>query len=216
MNFKNILGLPPDYEPCVYVIDDDESVRSSIECLVESMGFISESYESCEAFRDNTEPNINGCVLTDLRLIGCNGLELIIQMKTSGYHVPVILMSGHLDVTLTVDAITKGALSVLQKPYSEQELWDKIIAAIKFDCENCIARSWLRKSKEKLDTLSDDERVVMDLLLEGHANKYIAHSLDLSERTVSMRRKAILEKLDVNNIVDLAKFFTKLKLSHYD
>lgn len=216
MNLKSILGLPTDYEPCVYVIDDDELVRSSIECLVESMGFISQSYESCEAFIDNTEPNICGCVLTDLRLMGCNGLELINQIKTSGYHVPVILMSGHLDVTLTVDAITKGALSVLPKPYSEQELWDKIIAAIKSDYENYIARSWLQKSKEKLETLTGDERVVMDLLLEGHANKIIAHSLDLSERTVSMRRKAILEKLDVNNIVELAKFFTRLNLSNFE
>ena len=209
---RNKLGLPPDYNPCVYIIDDDESVRTSVECLVECMGFTSNSFESAESFLDQTDPDICGCIFTDLRLLGMNGLELIKELKVSGYHAPAILVSGFLEVPLTVDAISAGALSVLPKPYSEQELWDNIIAAIKHDSDNYIARKWLDETEKKMATLSDEEKVVMDLLLEGHANKKIAHSLDVSERTISMRRKTLLEKLGVDNIVELAKQKTKLQL----
>jgi two-component system response regulator FixJ len=209
---RNKLGLPPDYEPCVYIIDDDESIRTSVECLVECMGITSNSFESAELLLEETDSSICGCVFTDLRLVGISGLELIKQLKTSGYHVPAILVSGYLDVSLTVSAISDGAFSVLSKPYSEQELWDNLISAIKHDSDNYVARKWLDATNAKMATLSEEEKSVMDLLLEGHANKKIAHSLDVSERTISIRRKTILEKLGVDNIVELARERMKLQL----
>lgn len=209
---RNKLGLPPDYEPSVYIIDDEESIRTSVESLIQCMGFTSHTFESAESFLNQTDASICGCIFTDLRLLGMNGLDLIKQLKTSGYHAPAILVSGFLEVPLTVNAIAEGAFSVLPKPYSEQELWDNIIAAIKHDSDNYLARKWLHEMEAKMAKLSAEEQVVMDFLLAGHANKKIAYCLDVSERTVSMRRKTILDKLGVDNIVELAKQNTKFQL----
>lgn len=209
---NNHLELPPDYEPSVYIVDDDDSVRTSVADLINCMGFKTNLYESAEAFMEKTENNICGCVLTDLRLMGCNGIELIKYMHTIGYEIPVIVVSGYVDVTNTVNAMSEGALSVIKKPYPEQELWDSIIAAIKIDSEHRKARLWSQEIQEKIATLTDSEKEVMDLLLKGKSNKSIAHSLELSQRTIVMRRKAILDKLGVDHVIDLAKLNTKLQL----
>ena len=208
---RNKLKLPPDSKPSVYIIDDDDDVRASVECLVDSMGFVSNSFESAESFLDKTETDICGCVLTDLRLMGCNGIELIKEMKTVGYHVPVIIVSGFLDVALTVNALSEGAFSVLDKPYLEQKLRDSLIAAIKYDSEYREIRLWIQGTQEKISSLSHDEKAILGLLLNGKSNTYIAHTIELPQRTIEICRKTILEKFEVENLIELAMQLTKLQ-----
>ena len=209
---RKTLGLPPDYDPVVYIIDDEESVRRSLEELINSMGVNSTSYESAEHFLKEIEAELIGCVLTDLRLMGCNGIELIKQLKSKNYELPVILVSGYLDVSVAVNAINEGAFAVLEKPYSEQELWDHLITAIKYDFDHREDCLWVQNTAEKFSALTDDEKSTMSLLIEGHSNKKVAHLLDVSQRTVVTRRKSILEKIDVDNLIELANILTELEL----
>ncbi|QDT87377.1 response regulator transcription factor [Gimesia chilikensis] len=209
---RKTLGPPTDYDPVVYIIDDEDSVRRSLEELINSMGVNSTSYESAEHFLKEIEEELTGCVLTDLRLMGCNGIELIKQLKTKNYELPVIVVSGYLDVSVAVSAINEGAFAVLEKPYSEQELWDHLFAAIKYDFDHREDSLWVQKTAEKFSALTDDEKSTMSLLIEGHSNKKVAHLLDISQRTVVTRRKSILEKIDVDNLIELAKILTVLEL----
>ncbi|QDU50914.1 response regulator transcription factor [Gimesia panareensis] len=209
---KHQLDLPPDYEPRVYVVDDDEGVCTSIADLISSMGFTACTYTSAEEFLSETDNRINGCVIADLRLMGCNAIEMLRKMKSKGYEIPLIILSAFVDVTTTVSAMSEGALTVLEKPYAEQELWDHVIAAILLNAEQRFARRWLLEYHSKESRLTVGESEVMRLLLKGLSNKSISHQLDLSARTVVMRRKAIINKLEVDNVIDLAKLITKAQI----
>tara|TARA_R110002095_G_scaffold42912_2_gene39119 strand:- start:2502 stop:3209 length:708 start_codon:yes stop_codon:yes gene_type:complete len=203
------LDLPEDYEPIIYIVDDDESVCESISGLIDDMGFLSKPFFSAEDFIAQTENSICGCVLADLRMVGCNGIEMLKKMKTSGYEIPLIMVSAYADVTNTVSAMSAGALTVLEKPFSDQQLWDTTITGIILDSERRIALRWLLDFQSKLNKLTNGEIEVMQLLLKGKSNKSINHLLDVSARTVVMRRKAILEKFEVDNVIDLVKMITK-------
>lgn len=209
---NNQLDLPTDYFPRVYIVDDDEAVRSSVSELIGSMGFQTESFASAEEFISQTDYRISGCVLTDLRLLGCNGIELLRIMKSKGYEIPLIILSAYVDVTNTVAAMSEGALTVLEKPYPEQELWDSVIAAILLNSEQRQGRSWLWEFHKKEKRLTSGESEVMQLLLKGCSNKSISHLLELSQRTIVMRRKSILQKFEVENLIDLAKLITKAQI----
>ncbi|HAH44421.1 MAG TPA: hypothetical protein DCM07_06085 [Planctomycetaceae bacterium] len=209
---NNQLKLPADYSPRVYIVDDDEAVRSSVTDLIDSMGFQADSFASAEEFFSETDNQIRGCVLSDLRMLGCNGIELLKLMKSTGYEIPTIILSAYVDVSNTVAAMSEGALTVMEKPYSEQELWDSIIAAILLDSEQRQGRCWLGEFQRKVDRLTAGESEVMQLLLKGKSNKSIGHILDLSQRTIVMRRKSILQKFEVDNLIDLAKLITKAQI----
>lgn len=189
----------------VYVVDDDSDARYSMECLVKSMGFNFVSFSCAEDFLQETKADITGCVLADFRMLGCNGIQMLIRLRELDYLIPFIMISAYADVKNTVKAMSEGAMTVLEKPYLEQELWDSIVAAISIDKE-------LRKKKELVDNfyeresgLTVGERKVMKLLLQGESNKNIGYHLEISQRTVVIRRNAILSKLQVDNVVDLAK-----------
>ncbi|HAW30095.1 MAG TPA: hypothetical protein DCY03_18560 [Planctomycetaceae bacterium] len=208
----NQLKLPADYFPRVYIVDDDEAVRSSIIELIGSMGFQAIGFASAEDFISKTDNQICGCVLSDLRMLGCNGIELLKLMKSKGYEIPFIILSAYVDVTNTVAAMSEGALTVLEKPYPEQELWDCIITAILLNSEQRQGRSWLWEFQKKEKRLTQAESEVLKLLLKGCSNKSISHLLELSQRTIVMRRKSILQKFEVENLIDLTKLITKAQI----
>ena len=205
----NQLKLPADYFPQVYIVDDDEAVRSSIIELISSMGFQAIGFASAEDFISKTDHQICGCVLSDLRMLGCNGIELLKLMKSKGYEIPFIILSAYVDVTNTVAAMSEGAL---EKPYPEQELWDCIITAILLNSEQREGRSWLWEFQNKEKRLTPAESEVLKLLLKGCSNKSISHLLELSQRTIVMRRKSILQKFEVENLIDLTKLITKAQI----
>ncbi|WP_417392130.1 response regulator transcription factor [Gimesia sp.] len=128
--------LPEYYNPSVYIVDDNEVVRDSYVTLMESCGLHVKAFESAEEFLNNIEKHSCGCVLTDFQMNGCNGLELLKTMKSAGYNLPAILVSGSLDPTTMVCARSEGAFAILEKPYAVPTLWETVIKAILTDSQN--------------------------------------------------------------------------------
>jgi FixJ family two-component response regulator len=132
---QRLQKLPEYYQPRVYIVEDDEAVRDSCAMLIQSSGLSVEAFSSAEEFLRSTAADSCGCLLTDLQLTGCNGLELLKQMKSAGYRLPAILVSGSLDPTTTGYAVEEGAFAILEKPYPVQSLREAVITAIENDSQ---------------------------------------------------------------------------------
>lgn len=194
------------YEPeqLVFVVDDDPMARSSVCALVRAMGMRTSAFESAEAFlRDYRQEA--GCLVTDLRMHGISGLELLEKLRKDRVMLPVIIITAHARTAITVKAIQQGAITLLDKPYHEDELWDAISLALAND------RKWRQEgagklaARQKLDSLTEKESDVMKLVAAGEANKTIAKKLDVSERTVENRRRAVYEKLGVESVAEMMR-----------
>lgn len=191
--------------PTVFIIDDHESARKSVAMLVEPMGVQAESYSSAEEFLDKVTHERRGCVVTDVRMPGISGLELQKCLADDGFDLPVVIISAYANVPMGVRAMKSGAVTVLEKPCRDEELWDAIREALALDVERHQRATRQREVKQRLASLSQKERDVMDLLLTGQAHKQIARKLDVSERTIEGRRKQILEKTQAKTLVELAR-----------
>lgn len=132
---KRLQKLPEYYHPRVYIVDDNDTVRDSYVTLIQSCGLNAEAFSSAEEFLHSTAADSCGCLLTDLQLTGCNGLDLLKQMKSAGYRLPAILVSGSLDRETTGCAVEEGAFAILEKPYPVQSLWEAVITAIENDSQ---------------------------------------------------------------------------------
>ncbi|MDG2224448.1 MAG: response regulator [Rubripirellula sp.] len=192
-------------EPTVFIVDDDEGARNSVRALVRSMGVEVETFSSAESFLEELDPASFGCLVTDVRMLGMSGIELQEKMVAEGVKLPVIIITAHAETALTVRAVKQGAVTVLEKPCRDYELYDAIRAALNQDVEN---RDKIREQLlflEKLNTLSDQERVVMGLMVEGLANKVIARRINVSVRTVENRRQRIFEKTETDSLAKLIR-----------
>ncbi len=185
--------------PTVYIVDDDAAVRDSIAELVESVGMRAEPYGSGQAFFDTYAPQPPCCLVLDVRMPEMSGLVLQQRLQACGASLPVIVLTGHGDVPMAVDAMKAGAVDFLQKPYREQALLDSINAALAID-SNC---SGLRETKDHFDqcvsTLTAREREIFDQLIAGKTSKEIAVTLDISPRTAEAHRRNVLRKFGVNS-----------------
>lgn len=187
----------------VFVVDDDAAVRDSIQELVESVGLQAEGYPSALAFLDTFQPQRPGCLVLDVRMAEMSGLILQQKLNELGARIPVIVLTGHGDVSMAVQAMKAGAIDFIQKPYPEQALLDSINAALAMDAK---ARRLSRASadlEQRLETLTDREREVLNLTLSGSTSKEIAQELAISPRTVETHRKNILRKLEISTVKDL-------------
>jgi FixJ family two-component response regulator len=192
-------------EPTVFVVDDDEGARNSVKALVRSMGLQSESYPSAEAFLQHFEPPQPGCLVTDVRMLGLSGIELQEQLAADGVTIPVIIITAHPETPLIVRAIKKGAVTVLEKPCRDYELYDAIRDALSQDSETRSQAAEQHDFLEKFKTLLPQERVVLDLMVDGLANKVIARRLNISVRTVENRRQRIFEKTGTDSLAELIR-----------
>jgi len=184
----------------VFIVDDDAAVRDSIQELVESVGLQAEAYASAITFLDVFQPQRPGCLVLDVRMAEMSGLVLQEQLNENGASIPVIMLSGHANVPMAVQAMKAGAIDFIQKPYPEQALLDSINAALAADAR---ARRLSRTSAElerRLETLTDREQEVLDLTLSGSTSKEIAMQLAISPRTVETHRKNILRKLEISSV----------------
>ena len=190
----------------VFVVDDDDSVRLSMELLLKSVGLHSRQYSSAIEFLDDYDPQIPGCLVLDVRMPEMSGIELQQKLNEKKIGIPVVMVSGHGDIPMAVQTLKAGATDFLEKPFREQDLIEAVIKAIKIDAEN--RQSWLAKNamEEKLSLLTDREKQVAELVAEGKANKVIAMELGLSPKTVEFHRANIMEKLKLNSLADLVKF----------
>jgi two-component system response regulator FixJ len=192
-------------EPKVYIVDDDEAVRESLALLLDSMDQNCQSFNSAVDFLNAYSGGMTGCLVLDIRMPGMNGLELQKQLNTEGSILPIIFVTGHGDVPMAVEAMQHGAVDFIQKPYREQDLLDKINMAIALDESNREALEHRHKIIEKLSTLTPREKEVMEMMVNGKANKVIAIDLGISQRTVEIHRARVMEKMATNSLAHLVK-----------
>jgi two-component system response regulator FixJ len=189
--------------PIVSVVDDDEQVRESLAALIQSMNLEVECYASGREFLDRYSPEQPGCVVLDLKMPQLNGLEVIEEMSARQIEVPVIMISGHGDIPAAVAAIKAGAVDFLEKPYPGSALMDSIRKAIERDAQQRDARSQRQGMLERYEMLTPDERQVLDLTVAGKPDKAIALKLDLSLRTIQLRRASVMRKMGVHSRAEL-------------
>ncbi|MET0481618.1 MAG: response regulator [Aestuariivirgaceae bacterium] len=199
-------------KPMVHVIDDDESLRTALLRLLNGSGFEATGYRSTGDFLLRHPPDRHGCVLLDIRMPGGpSGLELNAVLKEQGIHLPVVFMTGHADVASSVAAMKGGAVDYLEKPIAPQALLDAIGRALARDAAARGARQERAELKTAFASLSQRERQVFDLIVEGKLNKQIAAALGVAERTVKAQRASVLAKLGVSSVAELGRLAERLR-----
>lgn len=188
-----------------YLIDDDDAIRDALVWLFQSRGIATRAWASAEAFLADYTPGMSGCLILDIRMTGMTGLELFDELQARGCAMPVIFLTGHGDVPLAVKALKRGAFDFIEKPFSDNELADRVLEALRTE-ESRLRRDGERaRVAERLATLTDREREVMAAILAGKLNKVIADELQIAMRTVEVHRARIFEKMGVRSAVELAQ-----------
>lgn len=198
-------------EPVVYIIDDDQSLREAIEDLLNSVGRQAQSFVSVQAFLDTERHDAPACLVLDIRMPGMSGLDFHREMDKWDVQLPVIFITGHGDIPMSVRAMKQGAVEFLTKPFREQDLLDAIHQAIELDRKNRIARNSLKSLKDHYAGLSDGERDVVTHVVAGLLNKQIAAELGISEITVKVRRAQAMRKMQAASLPELVRMMQQLQ-----
>ena len=193
------------HEATVFVVDDDDAVRDSLSMLLRSVGLHSEAFSSANEFLEQYDSERSGCLVLDIRMPGMSGMEMHEELCNLGSILPIIFVTGHGDVPMAVEAMQRGAVDFLQKPYRDQELLDRINAALEFDTKNRTKLGQIGTIRERLDKLTLREHEVMDLVVDGKANKVIAVDLGISQRTVEIHRGRVMEKMGARSLAQLVR-----------
>jgi FixJ family two-component response regulator len=192
-------------QPIVFVIDDDELVRDSVADLLHSVGLGAQVFGSAQEFLQTELPDAPSCIVLDVRLPGASGLEFQRTLANSNIKLPVIFITGHGDISMSVKAIKSGAKDFLTKPLREQELLDAVQACIEEDQARRHQASLIAELQERLNSLTTREREILPLVITGRLNKQIAGQLKLSEMTVKVHRSQIMRKMRAKSLVDLVR-----------
>ncbi len=198
-------------EPTVFVVDDDEPMRTSLCALVRSMGIRAEAFCSAEEFLENYVEGRPGCLVTDVRMLGMSGLELQEKLRELDVHLPVIVMTAYATTPLTVRAMQGGALTLLEKPFEENELWDAIRKALAKDAEQRATNERRRELRRRVERLTPVQCEVMDWIVAGKSNKWIAKELDVGIRTVESRRREVFEQMQAESLAELVRLAIEAK-----
>jgi len=197
----------------IFIIDDDASVRDALEDLLRSVGLEATSFVSTQDFLQSKRPEAPGCIVLDVRLPGPSGLEFQRTLMKSGINLPVIFISGHGDISMSVQAIKAGAIDFLTKPLHEQKLLDAIQTAVERDRARRTQEKDVVQLQERLDSLTPREREVLTFVITGRPNKQIAAQLKLSEMTVKIHRSQMMRKMRAKSLVELVRMADTLKIS---
>jgi FixJ family two-component response regulator len=200
-----------DEPPVVHIVDDDESLRSALEILLRSVGLDARPYSSTQEFLKADGLDAPGCIVLDIRLPGTNGLDFQEGLVALGIHLPVILMTGHGDIPMSVRAMKAGAVDFLPKPFRHQDMIDAVITAINRDRAQRASEGQAIAIVDHYATLSPREREVMALVTAGKMNKQVAAELGLSEVTVKIHRGAAMRKMGARSLADLVRMADTLK-----
>ncbi|MET0540835.1 MAG: response regulator [Variovorax sp.] len=193
--------------PTVFIVDDDEAYRDSVQELASSVGLVTETYHSAVDFLDAFDPARPGCLVLDVRMARMSGLALQERLSAIGARIPIVFISGHGDIAMAVMAVKEGAVDFVQKPYREQQLLDAIDEALRRDATQRANHGSNGQSAlaKRIAALSAREHEVMTMALKGLPSKVIAKELEISHRTVEQHRSRLLEKLGVGSITELMR-----------
>jgi len=194
-----------EQEPTVFIVDDDAAIRFAMQALMDSVNLSHEIFASGDEFLEKTTDQRPGCLVLDIRMPGLGGLELQEELIKRGNTLPIIFITGHGDVPMAVEAMQKGAVDFIQKPFRDQELLDRIREALATDEERREAQQHHAEVAGRLERLTNREREVFDLVVTGKPNKVIAYELGVSQRTVEIHRARVMEKMQARSLADLVK-----------
>ena len=189
----------------VYVVDDDEAVRDSLQWLLEGRDYRVRCFESAESFLSRYDAREVACLIVDIRMNGMSGLELFDHLIQDGFDLPIIFLTGHGDVPMAVSALKRGAFDFFEKPFDDNDLLKRVGEAMATHAQARASRASSGNTSARLASLSERERQVMDLVLAGKLNKVIADLLSISMRTVEVHRSRVFEKMGVKSAVELAQ-----------
>jgi FixJ family two-component response regulator len=197
-------------ETMVFVVDDDPSFRRSTEALIGSAGFNVQTFSSAEEFLRSRRPDVPTCLVLDVRLPRLSGLDLQRELAKTSVEIPIIFITGHGDIPMTVQAMKGGAVEFLSKPFREQDLLDAIHSAINFDRSTRLQRAKLEDLRGRYHSLTPREREVMAHVVTGMLNKQVAQELGTTEKTIKVHRGHIMQKMGVKSFADLVRAAEKL------
>jgi two-component system response regulator FixJ len=189
----------------VHVVDDDLDVRRSLGFLLSSDGFAVRLYDGAESFLAKAGEAQSGCIVTDVRMPGIDGLQFMTRLRERGSKTPVIVMTGHADVALAVEAMKRGAVDFIEKPFDDSVLLAAIRAALERQDEHAQAGAYVEEIRERIASLSERERQVLDGLIAGKANKVIGFDLEISPRTVEIYRANVMSKMRAGSLSELVR-----------
>jgi FixJ family two-component response regulator len=199
--------------PTVFIVDDDRGMRQSIQDLVESVGLRAESFATGEEFLRRKRTNDSSCLVLDVRLPQMSGLDFQRQLAEAGVQIPIIFVTAHGDVPMSVRALKSGAVEFLTKPFRDQDLLDAIHQALQRDRTDRERQAEIHDLQQRYHALTAREREVMTLVVSGMLNKQIASEIGASEATVKIHRGHVMQKMQAGSVVDLLRMADKLKLS---
>jgi len=193
----------------VFIVDDDQAVRSALADLVDSVGLSAETYATAHDFLSNYTPECSGCLVLDIRMPSMSGLELQDELTRRGAILPIIFITAHGDVPMAVQAMRQGAQDFIQKPFRDQDLLDRINRALETAAQDRESRRETQLVKQHIHELTPREREVLTMIVAGKANKVIAIEMGLSQRTVEVHRANVMNKLQVRSLADLVRVVTR-------
>jgi RNA polymerase sigma factor (sigma-70 family) len=197
--------------PVVFVVDDDPSVRSSLKFLLSSVGLQVESFDSAETFLQRKPPDAPSCLVLDVRLRGLSGLDFQRELAARNIRIPIVFVTGHGDIPMSVRAMKAGAIEFLTKPYRDQDLLDAVRIALERDRARREQEKDVTDLQQRFDSLTPREQEVISKVVSGMLNKQIAGELGTAENTVKVHRSRAMEKMNAQSFADLVRMIEKLK-----
>jgi FixJ family two-component response regulator len=201
-----------DPPPVVFVVDDDPSVRKALGRLLRSAGLRAEAFASAQEFLAHERPDAPGCLVLDVQMPGLNGLELQRTLEEENVHLPIVFITGHGDIPMSVHAMKAGAADFLPKPFDDQNLLDAVRQAVAKDTQARRQRADFSVLQERVESLTTREREVLELVVNGMLNKQIGHKQGVTEKTIKVHRGQVMRKMQAGSLADLVRIAQMLDI----